>query len=418
MGLSITVAKTSFKRILNEKWGLISWLFIPLIIVGLMSLISSGSGGPKPTGKLLVTDLDNTMISQFMLGGFSRGPLAEIFTVQQLKADEARQMMEDGDASAWITIEEGFAEKYLNKQQTTLQLVKNPAQSILPSMVETSLLLLIDASGYLQILFADELNEVQKIITDGDMKDSDFLALSLSVKHGIDSLEGVLFPLQIEVKKKLEKTELEKTSDKKITFGLLMFPGAMFMALMFASVSLAVSFWDEKDNGVIPRLASAPTALSHYLLGKMMNATLVFAVIALVLGTLGVLHYKMSISHIIVLSFWLVLSGLVIWSLVSSLVFIMPTKKSANIIANAMIFPMIMLGGSFFPMESMSGWMVKIGGFLPNGYMLKALKDWMIRGEALLSALLMPALMALGLILVFWFINKILLQRFVKGAHS
>jgi ABC-type multidrug transport system permease subunit len=41
----------------------------------------------------------------------------------------------------------------------------------------------------------------------------------------------------------------------------------------------------------------------------------------------------------------------------------------------ALMFPLMMLGGSFFPFEAMPEWMATIGAKTPNGWALDRLKD-------------------------------------------
>jgi len=91
----------------------------------------------------------------------------------------------------------------------------------------------------------------------------------------------------------------------------------------------------------------------------------------------------------------------------------MPTEKSASVVTSAMVFPLMMLGGSFFPFDVMPKWMVAIGQYLPNGYMLQSFNQWFIHDKPL-SVLTIPTIIALAFIVVFWFINKSLLPKFVR----
>ena len=62
----------------------------------------------------------------------------------------------------------------------------------------------------------------------------------------------------------------------------------------------------------------------------------------------------------------------------------------------------------------MPKWMAAIGQFLPNGYMLQNFNQWFIHDKAL-ETLLLPAFLAIGFIIVFWFINKTLLPKFARS---
>ncbi len=411
MGLMpLTVAKLRVKRVLREKWGLIQWLAVPIIIVFLMSLIA-GTGSGKITGRILITDHDESAVSQFLTGGFGQGPLAEMFTVKQVSETAGADLMASGEASAWITINQGFGDAFLNNQPTELKLVKNPAQTILPQLVETGMMLLVDAASYIQLIFDEELAILKPMLENQKFNDTELVILTLGIKKQIERLEGTVFPPQLALIEQL----VEETSEQpqNITFGLLMFPGAIFMALIFSANSLAVSIWDDASNGVIPRLSSTPVALGSYFNGQMLAAGTLFALIALVLSLVGGLYFGLSLTHLSVMVLWLAFSGLVIYMLFVTISLLMPTSKVANVTVNATTFPLLMLGGSFFPMESMPPWLAAAGQFLPNGYLLKGLKDWMVRQDPIIDALMLPLILGVLMLMVLWLFNRFLIKQLI-----
>ena len=358
--LSHTVAIQSFKRVLREKWGLISWLAIPLMIVFLMSLISGGGTSPKPHGRLLVTDHDNSTLSQFLVSSMGQGPMAEFFTVKSVSETEGAAIMNEGKATAWIVVEAGFMDNYLNKKPSRLRLVKNPAQTILPGMVETGMLLLVDAADYLQMLFADELNKLNQMVTTGKVNDADLVVLTLAIKKGIDEAEKTIFPPKLILKERVQQVT-EVKEKPAFNFIMLMYPGSIFMSLLFSSVAMAMGVWDDKANGVLPRLAASPGGLSAYVNGKLLHAVMTFVLLCLVLLLVGVAAFNIPLSMVPVTLLWLVFSGLVIWLLMLLFSLLMPSRKSANIVVNAAVLPMAMLGGAFFPSEAMPDWLANVG---------------------------------------------------------
>ncbi len=410
--MSFTVASLRIKRVIRERWGLISWLAIPMIIVFLMSLLA-GTGSGKLTGRLLVTDLDDSMVSQFITGGFAQGPLAEIFTTKQVSLDEGKRLMDAGEASAWITIDNGFGEAFLSNEPTDLKLVKNPAQRILPQLVETSMQLLVDAATYIQIVFEKEFNVLKPMLEQQKFNDADLVALTLGIKQQIENLEETIFPPQLKVVEKAVEEVVEDGDGIPLTFGLLMFPGAIFMALIFAGNSLAIAIWDDAKNGVIPRLSAAPSGLNDYFNGQVFGAVAIFTLIVSVLGVLGAWYFALPWAKMPVVILWLVFSGLVIYLLFVTLALMMPSMKVANIIVNATTFPLLMLGGSFFPMESMPDWLAAIGNFLPNGFLLTGLKDWLIRGEGMVVAMTVPLVLGLAMLLVLWLFDRQLIKKLI-----
>ena len=412
MSFTKTVARNSIKKLFSEKWHLAMFLIIPLMMGGLFSLISGPSGQPKPIGTLLITDNDNSVLSQLLIGGFGQGPMAEMFITKKVTSTEGQKIMDDGEASVWLEIEKGFAQNYIDKQPTTIKLVKNPSQNILPQIAETAVNLMADGGHYIQLLFADELQQFNNLISGNKISDAQMALMSIQIMHTIDSLENQLFPPQIKAIKKKSETSKEKTISK--SFMYYMFPGILFMSLLFSSQGVALEFWNDKTQGISSRLLSSPSGLTQYLNGKLIASIFVYALIAVVIGTLGLIMLKLPLSHIFVIIMWLMLSGMVLGSMMLFVSLLMPSQKSASVVTSAMVFPLMMLGGSFFPFDAMPKWMVAIGQYLPNGYMLQSFNQWFIDDKAL-EILLVPALFASMFIIVLWFVNKSLLPKFARS---
>lgn len=407
---TLTVFANTLNKLFTQKWQLAMWLVLPLMMAVLFSLISGPGGNAKPVGTLLVTDNDNSFLSQFFVSSFNQGPLAEMFIVKTVDKEQALEIMDSGDASVWLEIEEGFTQNFIDKKPTTIKLVKNPSQVILPQIAETMVGTLADGGHYIQVLFSKELQQFNKLLTGGDISDAEIALMSIQIRHTIDSLEQQLFPPQIKAVKKT--ADVEKKTSKK-SFMVLMFPGIMFMALLFSSQGLAQDFWQDKTSGIIKRLLSSPAGLQNYMNGKMLSAALIFIFIALLIGSLGLLLFNIQFDKIFVIVVWLMLSGVVLWSMMLFLTLLLPSEKSSNLVTQGMVFPLMMLGGSFFPFDSMPKWMVVIGEKLPNGYLLQSFNTWFVKDNPL-NVLSTPALIAVVFILLMWFINRSILLKFAR----
>ena len=53
------------------------------------------------------------------------------------------------------------------------------------------------------------------------------------------------------------------------------------------------------------------------------------------------------------------------------------SQRGGNLVSNMVLFPLLMLGGSFFPFEAMPDWMAAAGAWLPNGRAVMVLRDLM-----------------------------------------
>ena len=64
-------------------------------------------------------------------------------------------------------------------------------------------------------------------------------------------------------------------------------------------------------------------------------------------------------------------------------------------LSSVVVFPLMMLGGSFFPFEAMPGWMAAVGQWTQNGLAVARLKD-LLYGEPS-AARLAGAALGIGL---------------------
>jgi ABC-type multidrug transport system permease subunit len=71
---------------------------------------------------------------------------------------------------------------------------------------------------------------------------------------------------------------------------------------------------------------------------------------------------------------WIALSGAGLWLLMALLLIHASGYRAANILAFMVVFPLAMLGGSFFPFEAMPDWLAGIGRLTPNGWAVLELR--------------------------------------------
>jgi ABC-type multidrug transport system permease subunit len=71
------------------------------------------------------------------------------------------------------------------------------------------------------------------------------------------------------------------------------------------------------------------------------------------------------------------------------------SARGAQLLSALIVFPLIMIGGSFFPFETMPAWMANIGRWTPNGLAVVQVKQ-ILFGEIDWRALLLAAI-AIGI---------------------
>jgi ABC-2 type transport system permease protein len=162
-------------------------------------------------------------------------------------------------------------------------------------------------------------------------------------------------------------------------------PGIMAMTVMMSVMTgLPVAISQEKEIGTMDGMMVAPVNRLSILLGKTLAQTgrgLIQGVIilALAIGIFGV-----AIQGSILLVFALLLLG--VFSFVGLGIVVTSFTKdqeTAQMLMMTLMFPMMFLGGVFFPIQQMPWYMQDIAKFLPLTYASNALRKVMVLGAGI-----------------------------------
>jgi ABC-type Na+ efflux pump permease subunit len=359
--------------------AILIWILVPLFIGGLITALMGGEGA-KPHGVLLVVDQDGSLLSGLFAGAYSGGELGELLTVEKTTLEDGTQLIEAGKASGLLVIPPGFGRALTGSEPVTLTLKTNPSQSILPEIIRSVAEILLDAGFYVHALFGDE---VQRILNmDAAPTDAEVALTSVEMRQRIDALAPRLFPPAID----LEVAE-PPPAEPAPSLAVLFLPGVILMALLFAANGLAADFWRERMLGTLRRVAFAPGRIAGFVAGKALGAALVMGLVGgltLVIGFAwhGIDWFKLPVSLI-----WITVSGVALFAWLAALQMMFGNQRIANLVSTMLMFPLLMAGGSFFPLSVMPGWIAAIGRVSPNGFIDERLSQELTgTGVALIGA--------------------------------
>jgi ABC-type Na+ efflux pump permease subunit len=319
-------AVKDLRRLRRDPFSFAAWLAIPLILAVLMNLVF-GRAPVTPHGVLLVADNDNSIMSTTIIAAFGHESLSRMLHVENVKTDEGRTRINRGDASALLIIPSGLQQAWMLQQQFRLKLLTNPAQRILPKIVEESLSTILDESFYVRRL--------------GHRPDRP--------------------PIE------LESVVLQEQPQYR-SFAALFFPGLIFMALLLVTNELAGEIWNERGLGTLRRMATMPVRLGAFLAGRTVFVALVLCGIAF--AGLAAMHGFAGVpaSNLPGAALWIVLSGVALFLLLLLVAVHGSSQRGANLLGNLVALPLALIGGSFFPFEIMPEWMARVGRLTPNGW--------------------------------------------------
>jgi ABC-type multidrug transport system permease subunit len=317
---------------------------------------------------LLIADQDDSLLSGFVVGAYSQDQLGGLIVVEQVTVQEGEARINDGDASGFLTIPAGFQDAFLNETPVTLTLKTNPAQTILPGIIEDVTEILLDLGFYVQRLLGPEIQQIQNSDLSNLPDDVFVSGISVDIQDKISKVGSKLSPPLLDVVI-VEPPPAEPQPD----MALLFLPGIILMALLFSSNSLAADYWEEREKGTLRRLVSAPGVLSGFVAGKAVAALAIFGIIAAITMVIGFAYHDVAWAKFVPSLLWVSFGGVGLFAWFAALQMSFPNSKAANLLTTILLFPLMMAGGSFFPLEALPDWIAGIGRLSPNGFIVDRL---------------------------------------------
>jgi len=334
-------ALKDLRRLRREPVTLLTWIAIPTFVAVILTLVF-GPKGTQPHGTLLIADEDHAIAASMVENAFTQGALGRMLTIEKVSESEGRRRMSRGEASALLLIPAGFTNSFISSSPVTVDLIRNPAQRILPAMIEEALGIIMDR------------------------------AASFQAGPPLIQVQANVIP---------EKTE------QSAGFAAIILPGALFMAIFFIAGALAADMWRERATGALRRIATTPVTLGSFLAGKLVASALVFAIV----GALG-LFAAQELMDLRIANFgaaiaWIALAGCGLYLMVMIIQSAASSERVSTLLTNFVTLPLVMLGGGFVPFEWMPRTLANIGELTPNGWAVMQLR-------AVLSDSLAPAAFA------------------------
>jgi ABC-type multidrug transport system permease subunit len=380
MTFYLSSIKKNLLQIAASPWSVGIWIGVPLLVGLLLGSVMGGTGTGGPKAHLLIADQDGTIVSGALTMVLSSKQFGDVLLVEKKAYADGMALLDEGDASAMLVIPPGFQDAFLRSDPSELTLLTNPLQSILPEMAEQITATLVDFGNYAQQALRPELAMIAELDPD-DPSD-----LTEAGRVLLDDISHKFATLMPHLRMPTVTVELVKdTSSIEASFMLLFFPGLLMMTVIFAAQGLAEDLWQEREMGTLRRLRSAPTGLFQFMLARLTSALIVLGVVTVPLTILGFYVLGISVAKLPVSLIWLAIAGLLLMSMASFIQVFVPTRKAAALFTTLVMFPLLLIGGSFFPFENMPGFLADIGRLTPNGMMLEQLKTYLIGTGGLAS---------------------------------
>lgn len=169
---------------------------------------------------------------------------------------------------------------------------------------------------------------------------------------------------------------IETTIPGQTNYFNFLAPGLMIMIVMMTVMTgIPEAISKEKEMGTFDGMLSAPISQVSIIIGKTMALCTRGFIQCVMILALAMLLFGVTIQGSLILAFLMLLLGIFSFIGVGILAISMSgDQASGTMIVNLLMFPMIFLGGVFYPIQQMPEFMQTIAKFIPITYAADAMR--------------------------------------------
>ena len=344
-------------ELFRNKMGLIMLVLMPIFMMSLAGFIFPSSTSISHVSVALVNEDEgygNYSASAILIAALEKmNNSTDMMTITNASSlDEVREMIQGGEVDGGIIIASNFTSSLVTGKQGTITVVtdeSNPQMSML-----------------LQIALKEVFEQIGTWVAEQNVQ-----GLSPAVDES-NSL-AVVKPYSVKT---------EGADPGQFSYFDFMAPGLMAMTVMMSVMTgLPAAISHEREVGTLDGMMVAPINRLAIILGKTLAQTARGILQGILILTLAVVLFGVTIHGSILLIFALLLLG--VFSFVGLGVVITSFAKdqeTAMMVMMTLMFPMMFLSGVFFPIQQMPWYMQGISKVLPLTYAATALRKVMVSG--------------------------------------
>ena len=294
----------------------------------------------------VVVDLDNSQQSRELISRFTSSPY---FNVKQQmdNAKEARELIENGNATLALEIDAGFAKKLEKGETAPLQVLVDATNS------NTALI----ASGYVSqvaIGFAQQ------------MQHDRIYRIAPQLSEQVPSVQ-------------LQQRPWYNPDLRSRWFFVPGVIGSLTTLLVITLTSFAVV--REREIGTLEQIMVTPIRPVEFILGKTLPFFLIGLFDAVLIGIVGTFWFQIPFrGHVSVLLVGAVLFLICMLGVALLISTVSSTQQQAMVTSFFFIMPTITFSGFGFPISAMPQWMQNLSYAIPLRYFLIVLRGTYLKG--------------------------------------
>lgn len=378
MNLLRTLLAKDLRRAARNPLPWLIHLAMPLVITALIGLAFGGAGGRDGSGlgriRFAVVDDDDSPLTQFLRGGMNQGQGGKYLEPVFLDHAAALAQLNDDRLSAMLVIPRHFTRDYLSgRGPVTLELIKNPARSIHPAVLEELLGVVVTGLNALARNLQSEFPEFQAVLAGG----ADYRRVAdLIVRTGekLDTLRRYLDPPLITYAKEVRPGEA-KTGPAVNLFGYLL-AGLATMFLLFQASTGMNDLHREFAGRTFARYHTLHQRLLPFLVSKGVFVVVMLLICAAIMlgggGLIFGIHWRHPLPiALLVLGFAVFGAGFA--ALFAALV---PDARRADALGNLTAMAIGLAGGCAFPPQNLPALVREnVTPLLPSSWLAQGIRE-------------------------------------------
>jgi len=408
------------RRRLRAPLGICVVLSFP-IVFSLMLAVTFGTGGDGPARiHLLVENQDDNFIGGMLMSSLTSDQVAENFDVEVIEEGGEESLHEAG-AAALLRIPAGFTDRVLAGEPAALQLVRNPAQGIMPEITEQLTGILAELLDAASRVLREPLVRLASA-WEGDtftMTDAMLTDTVLAVKETLEGAGTFVFPPVILLQSEQLGTNEDEDASGGAGFGaifLAILPGISVYALFLVGDLGMRDLLTEVGAGTLRRQLCGPLRAGTLILGKALSTMALCVISVLLLTMIGALIAPQSVSlaGFVLLSLALILA---VTGMASTVYGASRSENRGSTIGAILYLILAFAGGSFITLEALPAALRTVAPLSPFYWGTIGFRT-LLRDGGGPAEILVPAAILSALGIATLLLGSMLLQRHARRGMA
>jgi len=350
---SLMVAWKDLMELFRNRLGLIMLVLMPIFMMSMVGFIYPSNTSISHVSIALVNEDKGDGSAMLITTLEAMNNSTEMMTITNASnLDEVRDMIQRGEVEGGIIIANNFTSSLMSGKQGTITIVTDQSNP--------------QISTLLQIALKEVFGQIGTWLAQQNVE-------GLSPAVNANNSLAIVKPYSVQT---------EGAVPGHFSYFDFIAPGIMAMTVMMSVMTgLPAAISHEKEVGTLDGMMAAPINRLAIIVGKTLAQTARGLLQGILILTLAVALFGVTIHGSILLVFALLLLG--VFSFVGLGVVITSFAKdqeTAMMVMMTLMFPMMFLSGVFFPIQQMPWYMQGISKVLPLTYAATALRKVMVLG--------------------------------------